>query len=153
MTHKHISLIIAAILTTVTVAVLLFSPRAGAEDSPYPPSFSYGQAPDVPLEELGPKYHFLDKLEPGGITHMWILESNNDDGTHTINFFPEQDIGKSEMQSAHLTACVLASYFDGFTLKGTAFYLPNGLLFGSPCIRPDGKGFKQEEWGGNHETT
>ena len=84
---------------------------------------------------------------------MWILESNNEDGTHTINFFPEQDIGKSEMQRVHLTACVMSTYFEGFTLRSTAFYLPNGLLFGSRCIRPDGKGMREGEWGGNHETT
>ena len=143
MTKKFFWYWLTACVLTMTV---LYSNGSFGKD--YPPSFNYGQVPDVPLEELGPKYHFLDKLEPSGITHMSILESNSDAGTHTINFFPELSLGKSEMQSVHLTACVISTYFDGFTLRGTAFYLPNGLLFGSLCIRPDGKGMQKGKWGG-----
>jgi hypothetical protein len=140
MSHQHISVLIAAILTIVTVAVLLFSPQTGAA--------GYGRAPDVPFEELAPKYHFLDKLKPAGITHLWMLASNTD-GTHTLNLLPKRNLGKNEMKNIHEVACILSTHFAEFTLKGTAFYLPNGLLFGSPCVRADGKGPQIEKWGGS----
>ncbi|MCK5307090.1 MAG: hypothetical protein KAJ73_00630 [Zetaproteobacteria bacterium] len=139
--------IMAAYVLTMVVLYTTTDAFGADAEAEHPPHFKYGEAPDVPLSELGPKYHFLDALQPVGVTHPWMLQSNSEDGTHTINFFPKRNIGKSEMQSVHLTACVISTYFEGFTLKGTAFYLPDGLIFGSPCIREDGKGFRKEEWG------
>ena len=57
-----------------------------------------------------------------------------------LNFLPKRDLSKRGMRIAHERVCRMAKYFPGFTLKGTAFYLSNGMLYGSPCVRADGKG-------------
>ena len=113
-------------------AIVLYS--TGAFGAGYDSGFK-----ETPLSELGPKYHFLDNLHSDGVTYLWVLESN-EDRSHTLSFLPKRNLTKREMQNTHEAVCRMAKHFPGFTLEGTAFYLPNGILYGSPCIRADGKG-------------
>lgn len=101
----------------------------------------------TPFEQLPAQFHFTDRLRRDDIGHAWILESNPD-GSYTLNFLPDRDLAKREMQTAHERACMMARKYPGFELKGTAFYMLSGTLYGSPCIRPDGKGMRSDPYKG-----
>ena len=129
--------------------LLLFSTMTLSEDDKV--GYDTGGFKETPFEDLPPMFHFTDRLRRDDIGFNWMLESNVD-GSYTLNFLPDRDLKKREMQTAHERACMMSRKFPGFTLKGTAFYLLSGILYGSPCIRPDGKGMRPDRyksWGGS----
>ena len=97
------------------------------------------------FKDLPTRYKFFDWVNRRNYGHNFMMSATGN--VATLNFLPDRDLNKREMQDLHEAVCRMARKWPDFTLTGTAFYLPGGLLYGSPCVRPDGKGMDNAPYG------
>ena len=142
------------LITTILVGLLALSTTPSfAKDFPLrPPTDMYkfdekynGGFKHKAFKDLPTRYKFFDWVNRRNYGHNFMMSATGN--VATLNFLPDRDLNKREMQDLHEAVCRMARKWPDFTLTGTAFYLPGGLLYGSPCVRPDGKGMDNAPYG------